>query len=260
MTTRPDAGAVMRRVLAIVAVTTLLAAAVAALPGALAREPAPTRESRSIVPAAVAIAAEREPFLSAADDADEAAQRRPAHPRTLATYRALRAYPGAPPRVPHGLTTEEFRTSACRTCHERGGYVPRFNAYAPLTPHAELTDCLQCHTADDALVGTALPGADADDVCRQCHSALAAPPARDAAATQDAAWPRLAPRDGTPPPIAHELDMRTHCAACHVGPAAVAEIRARHAERDNCRQCHVTTEPDAGAFTRPPTAAGAWLP
>ena len=33
--------------------------------------------------------------------------------------------------MPHGLTEEEFRTTGCKVCHERGGYASRFGAYAP---------------------------------------------------------------------------------------------------------------------------------
>ena len=83
--------------------------------------------------------------------------RRSAHPRTLATYRSLRSYPGAPPRVPHGLTPNEFRTGGCTTCHERGGFSQRFGAYVPVTPHPEMGQCLQCHVPDAPRVGIALP-------------------------------------------------------------------------------------------------------
>jgi cytochrome c-type protein NapB len=44
---------------------------------------------------------------------------------------------------------------------------------------------------------------------------------------------------GSPPPIAHSLQMRENCIACHVGPGAVEGIRTTHASRGNCRQCHV---------------------
>ena len=58
----------------------------------------------------------------------EARRERRAHPRTLKTFRYLRAFPGAPPRIPHGLSATEYRTGGCRTCHERGGYSPRFGS------------------------------------------------------------------------------------------------------------------------------------
>ena len=93
---------------------------------------------------------------------------RPAHPRTLDFVRRLRAYPGAPPRVPHGLTGEEYGEARCNICHERGGWVARFSTYAPVTPHPEQTECLQCHLPLDELVGRALP-APGSLVCTQCH-------------------------------------------------------------------------------------------
>jgi cytochrome c-type protein NapB len=180
--------------------------------------------------------------IVAIDPADE--RHRAAHPRTLRTYRVLRAYPGAPPRIPHGFTADEFRTGACRTCHERGGFSPRFGAYVPVTPHPEMTACLQCHVGNDAVTGVPLPGAEPSTRCLQCHTK---DPRliRDVRSTYPAAeWPVLAPNtpNRPPPVIPHTLEWRGNCLACHSGPAAVAEIRTPHPERINCRQCHLTQE------------------
>jgi nitrate reductase (cytochrome), electron transfer subunit len=184
----------------------------------------------------------------------DAVRRPAAHPRTLETFRALRAYPGAPPRVPHGLTAEEFRGNLCNACHEFGGYSPRFAAYTPVTPHPEQTACLQCHAVTDALVGTALPGQAPDAHCRQCHTTASAQAAFAAIDWRPAAWPRMRNPGvpGAPPVIPHELELREDCLACHAGPAAVAEIRTSHPERLNCRQCHVLTGEEGEVFTRPP--------
>jgi hypothetical protein len=198
------------------------------------------------------IAAEALVFSMRPDAAtlDAQAYRRPdAHPRTLATYRALRAYPGAPPRVPHGLTPDEFRGTVCNTCHERGGYSPRFGAYVPLVPHPELTSCLQCHATDIALVGVALPDSRRDALCHQCHSTVRTASSEHGVDWQPAAWPRVGggAADGTPPEIPHDLQLRGNCLACHMGPAAVAEIRTSHPERSNCRQCHLALQdPSSG--------------
>jgi cytochrome c-type protein NapB len=186
---------------------------------------------------------------------------REAHPRTLKTFRYLRAYPGAPPRVPHGLTPEEFRTGACKTCHERGGYSQRFAAYVPMTPHPEMGFCLQCHVGDDAVTGISHPSSDPNARCRQCHTASGPPrPEIDAALTwRITGWPRL-PRltpGRDPPAIPHELQTRGNCLACHAGPAAVAEIRTTHSEWADCRQCHVAADAEAGMFTRPSPEAAA---
>jgi nitrate reductase (cytochrome), electron transfer subunit len=173
-----------------------------------------------------------------------------AHPRTLATFRSLRAHPGAPPRIPHGLTPAEHLGTGCNACHERGGFSDRFSAYVPVTPHPELADCLACHLPDAALVGLPLPGyaSDPDARCRQCHTPAAGPAPRDAAARSP--WP--APRGvrelpGAPPEIPHDLHFRENCVPCHAGPGAVAEIRTPHADRPDCRQCHLRAAAPAAA-------------
>jgi nitrate reductase (cytochrome), electron transfer subunit len=232
-------------------------------------ERAPTRREGEPKPAAVALrAAPTEPIAAEAQAfqlrggstaIDLAARReRAAHPRTLRTFRFLRAYPGAPPRIPHQLTPEEFRTGACKTCHEVGGYSRRFTAYVPLTPHPEMGPCLQCHAVDDAITGLGLRSSDPNARCRRCHGAGGPP--RVAPDTtlewRTVAWPQLAPRrpDRLPPPIPHDLQLRGNCLACHSGPAAVAEIRTPHPGWADCRQCHVALETEA-IFTRPAPGA-----
>lgn len=179
---------------------------------------------------------------------------RTAHPRTLKTVRYLRAYEGAPPRIPHPLAADEFRTDACRTCHERGGYSVRFSAYVPLTPHPDRGICLQCHVGVDSLMGTADPNASPNARCPLCHGPSGGRPREEDSATwPTTVWPTLPPvvADGSPPPIPHDLQYRQNCLTCHAGPAAVAEIRTKHPERANCRQCHVVLDPEAETFVRP---------
>lgn len=180
--------------------------------------------------------------------------RAPAHRRTLARYRGLRAYPGAPPRIPHGLTPEEYRDTGCGTCHERGGYAPRFAAYAPATPHPEYASCLQCHLPDASLVRTQPPPGPEGESCRQCHADPDAPaPTLVPLDWRAGDWPRTGQRamEGSPPMIPHDLQLRGNCLACHGGPSAVVEIRTTHPERANCRQCHVPVGPGEDVFTRP---------
>lgn len=212
------------------------------------------------------IAAEADVFrrtLAGLDAMVPARRRSGAHPRTLETYRAARAYPGAPPRIPHGLTTDEYRLGTCRTCHERGGYSTRFQAYAPVTPHPEFTQCLQCHVGDALLMDVPVRTANVpDDVCRQCHAPAAAASAAVQRAPLDwrpAAWPALAGTGraatnrrpaGSPPPIPHDLQLRGDCRACHSGPAAVEQIRTTHPERTNCRQCHLPLALGVGEYVR----------
>jgi cytochrome c-type protein NapB len=167
-------------------------------------------------------------------------------------FRTLRAYPGAPPRIPHGLTPEEFRGTECKACHERGGWVGRFSAYAPVTPHPELEACLQCHVPDDRVVGIAPSFGSFESTCRQCHRPGQAVPVFVATSWRPAPWPAMNRRamPGSPPAIPHGLELRGNCLACHMGAAAVEEIRTDHPERASCRQCHVPVAEDA-VFARP---------
>lgn len=223
----------------------------------------------AIVPGARPIPAEADVFRTRLEDfgADPDPELRVrSHRRTLAMHRRLRAFPGAPPRIPHGLTDEEFKGGYCNTCHERGGYVERFAAYAPVTPHPELASCLQCHVADDRLVGRAVPSGGGASVCAQCHvlDAIAAPPPQFVALDwPEPRWPALgqAALPGAPPAIPHRLDFRGNCLACHGGMGAVHEIRATHPERANCRQCHLHLGDEAGSFARGSAGgAGGGLP
>ena len=179
--------------------------------------------------------------------------RRSAHPRTLATYRSLRAYPGSPPRIPHGLTPIETLKGGCNTCHEKGGYSQRFGAYVPITPHPEMGACLQCHVGDVKLMSTPLPGTDPSARCRQCHAPGALLWRDSSTGWKPLPWPQLASTSGqlAPPPIPHSLEFRGNCLACHSAPAAVREIRTSHPERANCRQCHVETNSGTAEFERP---------
>lgn len=240
------------------------ATAMAALILAVQREPERPNPAPSVPPPrlaspAVPIAAEADVFRTAPGALalnPVAPRERSAHPRTLATFHFLRAYPGAPPRIPHALSPEEFRAGECRTCHERGGYSLRFAAYVPVTPHAELGACLQCHVGDDGVMGMSSPAADPNTRCPQCHgpSGMVRPEERLTWATS--VWPplRSAAPDSSPPPIPHDPSMRGNCLTCHGGPAAVAQVRMTHPERANCRQCHLQVDPDASDFRRPTVA------
>ena len=155
---RPSSRGLLLGLFLIGCVVTAIAAAVRALE----RRPAPRHAKPQAVavvtlaPPVEAIAPEAEVFRTRPDMLaiePEGPRDRRAHPRTLKTFRYLRSYPGAPPRIPHGLTPEEFRTGACKTCHERGGYSSRFAAYVPVTPHPELGPCLQCHVGDGGITG-----------------------------------------------------------------------------------------------------------
>ena len=66
--------------------------------------------------------------------------------RHLEDYYALRAYPGARPTIPHEVDESPAALAqACNQCHQAGGYVARFKAFTPITPHPEYLSCRQCH-------------------------------------------------------------------------------------------------------------------
>ena len=144
--------------------------------------------------------------------------------RTLQEYYSRRQYPGSPPFVPHPVE-EGFNDEVdCLACHAAGGWVEEYGRHAPVTPHPEMSSCRQCHMPRGA-----------GDLFRETDW-MSVPP------------PRLGGSflPGSPPPVPHRLQMRENCLACHAGPGAVTSLRAEHAERGNCRQCHVpqkTEEP-----------------
>jgi cytochrome c-type protein NapB len=153
--------------------------------------------------------------------------------RSLALFYSRRAFPGAPPIIPHELFEDRtMGAKNCLSCHRDGGFVPPFKAYAPVTPHPQLGNCRQCH----------VPNKEKGTFRASTWEKIPGPAInREALA-------------GGPPPIPHELQMRENCVACHAGPGAVAEIRTPHPERVNCRQCHVEASkngPDEQAFWRP---------
>ena len=141
------------------------------------------------------------------------------HNRSLTEYYQNRAYPGAPPIIPHEVLSEKgIGGKSCLQCHQNGGFVTQFKAYAPVSPHPEMINCKQCHvpakTKNNAFVGTDWKKLDAPQLG---NAALI----------------------GSPPIIPHSLQMRENCLSCHAGPAAPREIRVSHPMRVNCRQCHV---------------------
>ena len=148
------------------------------------------------------------------------------HQRTLEDYYKNRAFPGAPPTIPHPVAKEgSFGGNTCIQCHQNGGFVEKFNAYAPIAPHPEMVNCRQCHVAKNT--NTTFEGFD--------FAKTKAPKVGEGA---NNAMP------GSPPMIPHQLQMRENCISCHAGPSAPKEIRVTHPERVNCIQCHVSKMTD----------------
>ncbi len=159
------------------------------------------------------------------------------HQRTLEDYYDNRAYPGAPPSIPHPVVKERsYGGNTCIQCHQNGGFVEKYNAYAPVTPHPEMVNCRQCHVTKN----TNTTFKDFDFI--KVH------PPKVGEGINNA-------MPGSPPMIPHQLQMRESCISCHAGPSAPKEIRVSHPERVNCRQCHlpkniVKTNYDTSTFIR----------
>lgn len=137
--------------------------------------------------------------------------------RDLDKYYANRAFHGAPPSIPHKVEdTTGIGGKTCLQCHQSGGYVPKFEAFAPVTPHPDFINCRQCHVP-------------------QLTDQLFKPTNWEHPGT-----PQLQQRalQGSPPVIPHNVHLRENCQACHTGPAAVSPIKVSHPERTNCQQCH----------------------
>ncbi len=137
--------------------------------------------------------------------------------RTLNYYYSLRQYPGSPPFLPHELTDEKGADFVCLSCHERGGFTQSMNRFTPVTPHPQHTYCQQCHVK--MVTQSLFKGIDWESVQPPVLGRSELP--------------------GSPPAIAHSIQMRENCIACHVGPGTVVPIRVEHPMRGNCRQCHV---------------------
>ena len=52
-------------------------------------------------------------------------------------YYNRRAYPGAPPVIPHPVAPDETFSQSCNACHEKGGFVAQYSTYTPLTPQGK---------------------------------------------------------------------------------------------------------------------------
>lgn len=137
---------------------------------------------------------------------------------TLKKYNKRRAFHGAPPYIPHNVDSERaMGQNKCLQCHEKGGFVYKWNAYTPIVPHPEKVNCRQCH------------------VVQKNNSNF-----------KDTNWKKREADNyyvnallGSPPVIPHQIQMHENCLSCHAGVSAPLEIRVSHPERTNCRQCHV---------------------
>ncbi len=141
--------------------------------------------------------------------------------KSIEEYYKNRAFDGGPPVIPHEiLGKDEIGGKSCLQCHQNGGYVDRFKAYAPVTPHPDFVNCRQCH------------------VPAQTKSLFVKSNFKKVKVSDD----HYQALPGSPPAIPHSLQLRDNCLACHAGPSAPKEIRVSHPERVNCRQCHAAPQ------------------
>jgi cytochrome c-type protein NapB len=190
-------------------------------------EPALVPESTPVVDAP--LASEAGVFARSSFALDYERSKTTPSTRTRAQFLERRAYPGGPPIIPHPLADPtSYGGQTCLACHEDGGWVDKWKAFAPVTPHPTLTNCVQCH-----VVNTGARPFRASTFVRP------APPAIGQAALP-----------GSPPAIPHDTQLRENCLACHAGPGAVRELRVTHPERGNCRQCHVPGSRPVAPFVR----------
>lgn len=135
----------------------------------------------------------------------------------------LRAYDGAPPRIPHAVRQDS--ASECLACHADG---LRFRGLlAPPASHALYTSCTQCHVVAESPVPAGELPADPRAVGNS-FVGLASPQAGERA------W------SIAPPQIPHRVAMRERCDSCH-GVNGRDALRSTHPWRESCEQCHAAS-------------------
>ncbi|MDD9947692.1 MAG: hypothetical protein OXU20_42015 [Myxococcales bacterium] len=140
---------------------------------------------------------------------------------TRARRAALRAFPGAPPRVPHPVDQAGF--PSCPACHDQGLRLGTRSASA--MSHQGMSSCLQCHV----VAHSPLP----------FDAAEGSPPLDNgfvgvaAAGLGSRAWA------GAPPSVPHPTHMRERCLSCH--GQVLSGIGTTHPSRRSCLQCHAPT-------------------
>ncbi len=141
--------------------------------------------------------------------------------RAQAALRANRLFDGAPPVIPH--LVGDLGRDDCLNCHLKGDATDTDGdgKLAARTPHAELTNCRQCHVeriTDDTFADNPFEGGVWDMGTRQT--------------------------DLSPWRIPHPLTLRENCSVCHTGDNVAAHVKTTHPERTNCVQCHVPAHAD----------------
>jgi nitrate reductase cytochrome c-type subunit len=131
---------------------------------------------------------------------------------------ARRAFAGAPPVMPHSFAGDRDGRY-CLECHAREDRVEkRQRAIAPV-PHAEFTQCQQCHVNGSRHGVPEFQPSDFEGL--------------EGWGKGDRAHPFA------PPTVPHSLQTRENCLACH-GPTGRQRIATPHPWRSQCLQCHVS--------------------
>lgn len=136
--------------------------------------------------------------------------------RDKAMFKQRRSYDGAPPIIPH-VGHVGVKKLSCLSCHKHGGYVPKFSSFAPITPHPEWANCVQCHVPQKTMT-----------VFKE---------------NQFIKWQnaKKIPKkslNSSPPVIPHKSYQSQNCLSCHANNKASVKPTT-HPERLNCIQCHV---------------------
>jgi len=124
----------------------------------------------------------------------------------------------APPSVPHVILSQENRQ--CVYCHSEIRHIGERTSVP--TPHAERSNCQQCHVGQVYL--------NRDEPLPEVATS----------------WLGLLEPTGgwrehpaAPPTIPHRLAQRKNCNSCHSADHPDPDMRGPHPERANCMQCHV---------------------
>ena len=127
----------------------------------------------------------------------------------LADRAKNRAYDGAPPTIPHPVSTPS--ANGCLACHGEGVKVG--DRIASKMSHPLMTNCTQCHVEQTPVpTDTTFIG-----LFRSGPGERASP--------------------GAPPTIPHHTWMRQECTSCH-GLVTRPGTRTTHPWLTNCTQCH----------------------
>lgn len=127
----------------------------------------------------------------------------------LADRAKNRAYDGAPPTIPHPISTQS--ANGCLACHGQGLRIG--DRIASKMSHPLMTNCTQCHV---------------EQVARS-------EPTNFVGLYRSGPGDRANP--AAPPTIPHHTWLRQDCVSCH-GEIARPGTRTLHPWLTNCLQCH----------------------